>query len=145
MFVILSWQLAVQDAFLSYFNRSFYAVGLIYIGPIHLILDFPPFGFSIAIFAMAMALDMPVDQVVPASVLQPHLPAPEHAIKAKEKATAVVSHRHSGDIGINCQEQETGHPTDIEDDEVQFVFSVPRRRRKKRKRYSRFYPGRARF
>lgn len=82
-----------------------------------------------------MASERTVDEIVPIAVLPQHFSAPEHSPVADDKATDAVLRSCNSDISTHFQENETAYSTEIEDDEVQFIFSVPRRRRKKRKRY----------
>lgn len=64
-----------------------------------------------------------------------HLPSKDQHSRASDRAIESVLHK-CGDTSGYCQVNAAINPTQIEDEEVQFVFSVPRRKRKKRKRYS---------
>jgi hypothetical protein len=87
--------------------------------------------------AMAMAQEGTIDR--PSARLQP---SPQHAqcpdqyqpSKTGNRERDIVS-QNCGEIGSHFQENTGVDDANNLDDEVQFVFSVPRRRRKKRKRY----------
>jgi hypothetical protein len=64
-----------------------------------------------------------------------HVPSKDQPSRASDRAIESVLHK-CGDTSGYCQVNAAINPTQIEDEEVQFVFSVPRRKRKKRKRYS---------
>lgn len=68
------------------------------------------------------------------SLQLPELPAQNLPPKTNVRDTETIP-RSCGDISNHPEENITTDPTPSQDDEVQFVFSVPRRRRKKRKRY----------
>jgi hypothetical protein len=71
-----------------------------------------------------------------------HLPSPQHTqcpdqyqpSKKDNRAREIVS-QNCGEVGSHYQENARVDAANNLDDEVQFVFSVPRRRRKRRKRY----------
>jgi hypothetical protein len=86
---------------------------------------------------MKMAQEGTLDHIIPVPLLQPSpLRIPHQHPGAGDRAIEAASHS-CGNISGHSQENEAANATEIEDDEVQFVFSVPRRKKKKRKRYYR--------
>jgi hypothetical protein len=97
---------------------------------------FASFGFSTLFFAMDMvqAETSGLPSTDPSPSLQlPQFPAQNLPPKTNVKDIETIP-RSCGDISGLPEGNVTIDPTASQDDEVQFVFSVPRRRRKKRKR-----------
>lgn len=66
--------------------------------------------------------------------LSVHFPTQIRASGAISRDTETASQSY-GNIPGPCQENTIKNHSEYDDDEVQFVFSVPRRKRKKRKWY----------
>lgn len=83
---------------------------------------------------MKMAQEGSSDHIIPVPLPQLPLRIPDQHPGVDDKLIEAASHSFS-DISDHLQEIEAANATEIEDDEVQFVFAVPRRKKKKRKRY----------
>lgn len=70
--------------------------------------------------------------------IQPsHFPAQGEPLKASD-VEIENGLQSCSNISGHCQENVIMNPAESESDEVQFVFSVPRRKKRKRKRYCEF-------